>query len=126
MRVAPVAVPAGFPSPAQDYYDGSLDLNEHLITDAPATFIVRVSGDSMVDAGIADGDEVIVDRGRRAVDGSVVVAVVDGELTIKRLRLHDGVAVLMPENPAYAPIRIAEGSEASVWGVVTWCLHHVA
>ncbi|MCD7100561.1 MULTISPECIES: LexA family protein [unclassified Pseudoclavibacter] len=118
-------VHAGFPSPAQDYFDGSIDLNEHLIADPVATFIIRVAGDSMIGCGISDGDEVIVDRSLRPVDGSIVIAVVEGELTIKRLRLTGRGPQLHPENPDYPVIHIGEGQELSVWGVVTRCLHRV-
>jgi len=120
------SVHAGFPSPAQGYYTGPVDLNRHLINDPTATFIVRVSGDSMVGAGIFDGDEVIVDRSLTARDGSVIVAVVDSELTIKRIRLDpDGGVRLVPENIAYPEIELGEMSELIVWGVVTRCLHRV-
>jgi len=119
------SVPAGFPSPAQDYYGGPIDLNRHLIANPISTFIVRVSGDSMVRAGIHDGDEIVVDRSLEARDGSVVVAVLDGELTVKRLRISGGRTWLAPENPDYPVIEMHEASDLSVWGVVTYCLHHV-
>ncbi|WP_369800195.1 LexA family protein [Tersicoccus sp. Bi-70] len=125
IQVAPIAVPAGFPSPAQDYYDGSVDLNEHLIQDRTSTFVVRVSGDSMTGAGISDGDELVVDRARRPTDGSVVVAILDGELTVKRLRLTRAGVVLAAENPAYPDVRVPELADLSIWGVATCCLHHL-
>lgn len=118
-------VSAGFPSPAQDYYDGPIDLNAHLIKDPTSTFVIRVAGDSMVGAGIADGDEVIVDRSITPRDGHVVIAVLDGELTIKRLRQHHGGVTLCAESDGYPDIRVAEMSELTLWGVVTRCLHHV-
>lgn len=120
-----LAVPAGFPSPAQDYFDGRLDLNAHLIHDVTSTYLVRVSGDSMQGAGISDGDELVVDRSLTPVDGNVVVAVLDGELTVKRLRLSGGVVRLAAENPDYPDIEIPELGELAIWGVVTRCLHHV-
>jgi DNA polymerase V len=123
--VAPVSVAAGFPSPAQDYYNGPVDLNAHLINDPTSTFIVRISGDSMTGAGIYDGDEVIVDRSLTASHGSVVVAVLDGELTIKRLQVSPAGVVLRAENPVYPDIPVQALSELSVWGVVTRCLHYV-
>jgi DNA polymerase V len=123
--LALTGVSAGFPSPARDYYDGPIDLNEHLINDATSTFVVRVAGDSMDTGGISDGDEVIVDRSLNPRDGNVVIAVVDGELTIKRLRLTGHGIVLGADNPAYPDIEIAGGSEFSIWGVVTRCLHRV-
>jgi DNA polymerase V len=122
---SPVAVPAGFPSPAQDYFTGRIDLNKHLIHDITSTFLVRVSGHSMDGAGISDGDELVVDRSITPADGQVVVAVIDGELTIKRLRLEHGRVRLAAENPDYPDIIVPELSEVSVWGVVTRCLHHV-
>ncbi|MEH0110665.1 translesion error-prone DNA polymerase V autoproteolytic subunit [Tersicoccus sp. MR15.9] len=123
--LAPVAVPAGFPSPAQDYYDGGLDLNEHLIHDRTSTFVVRVAGDSMTGAGISDGDELVVDRAREPVDGSVVVAILDGELTVKRMRITRFGVVLQAENPDYPDVRVPELADLSIWGVATTCLHHL-
>ncbi len=111
-------VPAGFPSPADDYLEGELDLNDLLIRNPPATFYVRLAGDSMIKAGLFDGDILIVDRAVSARHRHIVVAVVDGELTVKRLWTSGGVIELRPENPAYQPIKIAEGRELSVWGVV--------
>lgn len=123
--ISPVAVAAGFPSPAQDYFDGRIDLNAHLIKDITSTFVVRVTGDSMEGAGISDGDELIVNRALEPKDGSVVVAVLDGELTIKRLRITPTGVVLQAENPKYPDIRVSALSELTVWGVATRCLHHV-
>lgn len=120
--LATEAVPGGFPSPAQDYFDGDLDLNEHLIHNKAATFVVRVVGDSMEGAGICGGDELIVDRSLNPVDGNIVIAVVDGELTVKRLRLTAAGPELHPENPAFPVLR---PRELLVWGVVTTCLHHL-
>jgi DNA polymerase V len=119
------AVPAGFPSPADDYVEDRLDLNQLLVQNKSATFFLRVKGDSMFNAGIHDGDIIVVDRSVEPVDGSVVVAVVDGELTIKRLVLCNGVAELRAENPKYAPIRFKEGQELTIWGVVTSSVHSV-
>lgn len=119
-------IPAGFPSPAQDYSATHIDLNEVLITDRNCTYILRVSGSSMIDAGIADGDEIIVDRSRQPVEGSVVVAAIDGEFTVKRFHIDRyGAGWLLPENPAYPPIPIPAESEFMIFGVVTRCLHRV-
>lgn len=96
--ISPVAVAAGFPSPAQDYFDGRIDLNAHLIKDITSTFVVRVTGDSMEGAGISDGDELIVNRALEPRDGCVVIAVLDGELTVKRLRVTRTGVVLQAEN----------------------------
>ena len=123
--ISPVPVAAGFPSPAQDYFDGRIDLNAHLIKDITSTFVVRVTGDSMERAGISDGDELIVNRALEPQDGSVVIAVLDGELTVKRLRLTATGVVLQAENPKYPDIKVPALSELTIWGVATRCLHHV-
>ena len=118
-------VPAGFPSPADDYVQDRVDLNEHLILHRDASFILRVSGWSMVGAGIHDGDELIVDRAIEPVDGHVVVAVINGELTVKRLRKSGKTVRLAAENPEYPDIEFDEGEELVIWGVVTRVLHKV-
>lgn len=123
--ISPVAVAAGFPSPAQDYFDGRIDLNAHLIKDITSTFVVRVTGDSMEGAGISDGDELIVNRALEPKDGCVVIAVLDGELTVKRLRITGTGVVLQAENPKYPDIHVPALSELTIWGVATRCLHHV-
>lgn len=125
IRVAPVAVAAGFPSPAQDYYNGDIDLTEMLVDDQAATFIVRVSGHSMTGAGIDHGDELLVDRSKTPRDGDVIVAILDGELTVKRLMLTRTGVVLKAENAEHPDIEVAELSELQVWGVATYCLHHL-
>lgn len=118
-------VPAGFPSPSQDYSDTKIDLTQMLIRDELSTFIVRVSGDSMQGAGIYDGDNLIVDRGIEARDGHVVVAVVDGEMTVKRLRITPSGVVLQAENAEYPDVTVAELSDLLIWGVATTCLHQL-
>ena len=125
LLLAPVAVAAGYPSPAQDYFDGRIDLNEHLVKDTTSTFIVRVVGQSMEQAGISDGDELVVNRALEPKDGSVVVAVLDGELTIKRLRITPSGVVLQADNPRFPDIEVPALSDLTIWGVVTKCLHHV-
>lgn len=117
------AVSAGFPSPADDYMEARLDLNEHLIKHVAATFFVRVTGDSMLGAGIHDGDLLIVDRSLEAHNKSVVVAVVNGQFTVKRIKKEHGRVWLMPENKNYQPLEMQEGSELEVWGVVTNVIH---
>lgn len=111
-------ISAGFPSPAADYAEEGLDLNAYLVRNKPATFMFSVKGDSMIGASIEDGDKVVVDRALHPKHHDIVVAVVDGEYTIKRLFKHQGQVELRPENPAYAPILFSEGSELQVWGVV--------
>lgn len=125
IRSSPVAVACGFPSPAQDYYDGEIDLTQMLVDDQAATFIVRASGHSMTGAGIADGDEVLVDRSKRPRDGDIVVAVLDGQLTIKRLALSSAGVKLLSDNEEHPDIAVGELSELVIWGVATYCLHHL-
>jgi DNA polymerase V len=119
-------VPAGFPSPADDNVEASLDLSEELIGKEEATFFVRVAGDSMTEAGIHDGDILVVDRSIEPEDGSVVVAALDGELTVKRYAVHSGHPYLIPEADGYDPIPIRDGQELVVWGVVRHVVHKVS
>ena len=114
---------AGFPSPADDYIEGKLDLNRHLIKHPAATFFVRVTGDSMLEAGIHSGDILIVDRSLEAVDGNVIVAALDGELTVKRLYKRDQTLRLLPANTHYQPIEIHAHQAFEIWGVVTNVIH---
>lgn len=117
------SVSAGFPSPASDYIDQRLDLNQYLGMHSEATFFLRVQGDSMQGAGIFDGDLLIVDRSVQAKSGHVVIAVVDGEFTVKRLQRRAGVTWLKAENPAYPSIEFKEGQELEIWGVVSHVIH---
>ena len=112
-------ISAGFPSPADDYIETALDLNTYLVRNPAATFMVRVSGDSMTGAGIHDGDILVVDRSEEPVPGKIVVAVLDGELTVKRLVRKDGQILLAPDNPRYRPIVVAAEQDLHVWGVVS-------
>ena len=123
--LAPVPVAAGYPSPAQDYFDGRINLNDHLIKDVTSTYIIRVSGHSMEGAGISDGDELIVNRALEPKDGSIVVAVLDGELTVKRLRITTAGVVLQAENPDYPDILVPELSALEIWGTASVALHHL-
>ena len=116
-------LPAGFPSPADDYLEGKLDLNRHLIKHPAATFFVRVTGDSMIGAGIHSGDLLVVDRSLEPADKNVVVAVLDGELTVKRLSKQNGILRLLPENLNYQPIEITPQQTIEIWGVVTSVIH---
>ncbi len=117
------SVRAGFPSPAADYAESGLDFNELLINDTATTFVVRAEGESMLGAGISPGDYLVVDRSLVARKEDVVIAVLDGDFTVKRLKHKNGHFVLAPENPAYPVIRVDEASELSIWGVVTYVLH---
>ena len=115
----PIAIPAGFPSPAADYIEEKLDLNQLLIKTPSATFFVKVEGDSMVDAYIPPKALLVVDRSQNAQSGDIIVAVINGEFTVKRLlKTHAGV-FLAPENRKFKPIRIEEDMDFMVWGVVT-------
>ena len=116
-------VPAGFPSPADDYVDQRLDLNSHLVDHPAATFYVKVQGESMIGASIHDGDMLVVDRALEPVDGKIVIASVNGELTVKRLKISEEGVWLMPENPAYPPLKISEGLDCVIWGVVAHVIH---
>lgn len=119
-------VPAGFPSPADDYVEARISLDEHLVRHREATFFLRVDGDSMRNLGIFDGDLLVVDRALVPVNGSVVIAVVDGAFTVKQLyRTAGGGAILKAANPAYADIAVSADSELVVWGVVRWAIHRV-
>jgi DNA polymerase V len=118
-------VSAGFPSPADDYLDRKLDLNEYMIKNPAATFFVRVAGESMTGAGINDDDILIVDRSLEATSGDVVIAVINGELAVKRLLKKDGVCQLIAENPLYPPLKITGDTPLEIWGVVTYAIHRL-
>lgn len=117
------SVSAGFPSPADDYIDQKLDLNDALIRNPAATFFVRVSGDSMIKSGIHSDDILVVDRSLNAKSGSVVIAVIDGELLVKRLLMENGKVFLIPENNDYQTIEIKDEMAFEIWGVVTTVIH---
>ncbi len=119
LPLATATVPCGFPSPAEEHLDKPLDLNELMITNVPATFMVRVTGDSLSDIGILPNDYAIVNRAITAADKAIVVALVDGEFTMKRFRRRGNRHWLQAENPAYPPIEVLDGMTFEVWGVVT-------
>ena len=119
-------IAAGFPSPADDYVERRLDLNQHCIHHPEATFFLRVSGHSMTGAGIHDNDILVVDRSLKPVHGKIVVAILDGEFTVKRLSREGGAGVhlsLTPENSDYPRIELREGQELEIWGVATFVIH---
>ena len=116
------SVKAGFPSQADDYIEKPLDFNEYLVRHPAATFCVKVSGDSMINAGIFPNDILVVDRALNAVNNSIVIAVVNAEFTVKRIQFNNGKISLLPENPAYNPIYI-DNENFEVWGVVTYVIH---
>jgi DNA polymerase V len=120
------AVHAGFPSPADDFLEGQLDLNKYLIHHPAATYYVRVKGDSMINAGIHDGDLLIVDRSLEPRENKVVIAVVNGQITVKRLKkLKNKQFVLVSENSDFPSIEVNEENNISIWGVVTNVIHPV-
>lgn len=110
-------IKAGFPSPADDFAENYLDLNEYLISHPVATFFVKVSGDSMINAGIQSGNILVVDRSLEYSNDSVVIAIIDNEFTVKRFKFINGEAYLYPENNNYKPIKLKDQDE--IWGVVT-------
>ncbi len=113
-------VPAGLPSPADDHVDKRLDANEYLIDQEDATFFVTIQGESMINAGLLSGDKAVVDRSKQASIGDIVMAMVDGEFTIKTLgKAKNGMPRLLPANPAFNPIEIKEAMQFEIWGVVT-------
>jgi DNA polymerase V len=116
-------ISAGFPSPADDYIEKKLDLNELLIKHPAATFFVRVAGNSMLNAGMHSGDILIVDRALEPADKKIVIAIVHGELTVKRIKKKADALFLMPENEAYKPIAVTPEMNCEVWGVVTHVIH---
>ena len=114
------AVPAGFPSPAQDYVDEGIDLNRELIRHPASTFCARVAGDSMRDCGIDDGDLLIIDKALTPKEGSVAVCFVDGEFTLKRISVRADGIWLEPANPHYPALHVTDGSNFQVWGIVSY------
>lgn len=137
MHVAPVKVAtkvkipevtwhiqAGFPSPAEPHMENPIDLNDKLIDNPSSTFLVRVEGESMIGAGIYPGDVLVVDKAREARNNDVIVAILEGEFTVKRFAKKQNCAFLIAENPLFKPIKIDEHSDFQVWGVVTTVLHN--
>lgn len=119
-------VKAGFPSPAEDYAEQRLDLNSHLVQHPSSTFFLRVSGDSMQDIGIFNGDLLVVDRSLEVNSGKIVIAAVNGELTVKRLKKDKDGVFLIAENTKYPPIEIQPDDHIHIWGVVTHTIHSVS
>ena len=114
------SISAGFPSPADDFKEIRISLDKEIVRNEEATFYARVDGDSMQGAGLSDGDLIVIDRSEEPKDGSIAVCFLDGEFTVKRLKLKNQEVYLMPENSRYSPIKIDEGSELSIWGIVTY------
>ena len=116
-------VSAGFPSPAEDFLEPTLDLNKYLIDNPPATFCVKVEGTSMTKAGINSGDIMIVDRSLHPKHNDIVLAVIDGEFTVKRIAVNEESLYLMPENDSFSPIKITTAMNFQVWGIITHIIH---
>lgn len=121
----PTANATGFGAAADDYAERGIDLNEQLIKNKPATFFMRVNSDAMIGAGIHSGDVVIVDRSLEAKNGKVIIAVIDGEMLIRRLEIDNSKKRLLPATKKLSPIEITESCSFSVWGVVTYVIHSV-
>jgi DNA polymerase V len=117
------SVQAGFPSPAEDHLDLDLNLNDYLVQNPSATFCVKAIGESMKDAGIKSGDIMIVDKSLEPKNRSIVLAVIDGEFTVKRVNVNNDELYLMPENSNFSPIKITEEMDFQVWGIVTYIIH---
>ncbi len=118
-------VSAGFPSPAADFTESNIDLNKELSKNPLATFYVKVNGNSMIDAGINDKDILVVDRSLEPRDNKIAVCLVDGEFTVKRIKLEKDCLFLLPENKNYKPIKITEENQISIWGIVTYIIKSV-
>ncbi len=116
-------IKAGFPSPAQDYIDLAFDLNKELVKNPSSTFYGRVRGNSMMDEGINDGDILVIDKSLPPADGRKAVCYIDGEFTLKTIRIRKDGIYLMPANPDYKPIRVTEENDFVVWGIVTYVIH---
>ncbi len=123
--IASESISAGFPSPADNYIDGELDLNSYLITNPPATFFVRVDGESMINAGIHPNDILIVDKSLEAKNNDIIIAAVNGEFTVKRLCKNNTSIKLLPDNPDYKEVTITSETDFEIWGVVTNVIHRV-
>mgnify|MGYP001997030249 FL=1 len=117
------SVSAGFPSPAEDYLDLDLNLHDYLVQNPAATFCVRANGDSMINANIKSGDVMVVDRALDPTNNSIVLAVLDGEFTVKRIKKSSDELYLMPANENYQPVKVTSDIDFQIWGVVTFIIH---
>ena len=115
-------IAAGFPSPAQDYIDLRIDLNKELIDNPSSTFYARVKGTSMIDAGISDGDILVIDKSLEPHDGDTAVCFIDGEFTLKFIKIEPDAVFLVPENPKFSPIKVTEDNNFCIWGIVTYSI----
>ena len=119
------SVCAGFPSPASDYLEGEIDLNRYLITNPPATFIVKSQGNCMLQAGIHSGDLLVVDRSIKPKNNSIAIASIDGDLTVKRIKISGKKFLLSSDNKDYGNVKINNESDIFIWGIVTKVIHNV-
>lgn len=120
------AIPAGFPSPAEGLPSDSIDLNRELISHPSSTFCARVTGDSMIESGISDGDILIIDKSLEARNGSIAVCFYDGEFTLKRISIKSDGLYLEPSNPRYTTIKVTEDANFNVWGIVTYVIKSIS
>jgi DNA polymerase V len=118
-------ISAGFPSPADDFKETRISLDRELVKNKEATFYARVSGDSMIGAGLDDGDLLVIDRSKNPVNGKIAICLIDGEFTVKRIKKEKNKLYLMPENKNYKPIELKEENELIIWGVVEYVIKKV-
>ena len=119
------SISAGFPSPADDFKEIRISLDKELVKNPESTFYARVSGDSMIEAGLDDGDLIVIDRSLDHENGKIAVCFIDGEFTVKRIKKEEGKLFLMPQNKMYKPIEIKEGNELIIWGIVEYVIKKV-
>ena len=125
LPIVEAGISAGFPSPADDFLDASIDLNKILVTNKDATFYGRVKGDSMIDAGLSDGDLLIIDKSLEPKDGKIAVCFIDGEFTVKRIKITNKCIYLVAENKNYKPIKVTDDNDFLIWGIVTTVIKSV-
>ena len=125
MPLAHTGVSAGFPSPADDFKELRISIDQEVVKNEEATFYARVAGQSMQGAGLDDGDLLVIDRSKEPEDNAIAVCFIDGEFTVKRLKVEAECVYLMPENPNYSPIRVTEDNQLIIWGVVTYVVKKV-
>lgn len=125
MPLAHTSVSAGFPSPADDFKELRISIDQEVVKNEEATFYARVAGQSMQGAGLDDGDLLVIDRSKEPEDNAIAVCFIDGEFTVKRLKVEAECVYLMPENPNYSPIRVTEDNQLIIWGVVTYVVKKV-
>ncbi len=118
--LAQEGISAGFPSPADDFKELRISIDQEVVKNEEATFYARVSGDSMQGAGLEDGDLLVIDKSQAAGDGKIAVCFIDGEFTVNRLKVEKDCVYLMPENPKYQPIKVTEDQQLQIWGIVTY------